>query len=619
MNEQYNFRTLSEDTKDVLTLLVWSLGQRLQHSSIALIGNHSKKTPVLLKHRFPDFPTVHDVTDDDIEKSSYDIVLCFDTSNWDDNRFERILKIGQSIRENGVALLLVPRWSKSFPGGLTSFFQALATKELSLSAVIEFAFDDQRKSGTIDQPLLLVISRVKKNGIYFLRIPKSRLTNYLLGNELFLRVSSYIESQLIRDDLEVRGHFSSEQIKSHLRYGKAFDALAAEIEKLSFDQSNGKIPDELKPLQLEVNDALTEVYRLDDIDDGIYRIASAFKGFDHFDLYKQFISRGTDYFRHAVPRRLREIADISFEGGEGCNSDRTLWLLSRENLIAVDKLCDKHRSSQSVIGIKVKCDEVSRDFLVELFNSQFGQSLLNLNCGTVLRDQSQLIEALGDLEIYIPDSLHQVKIVEQGLRIRLVEKTLEDIRLQIATNPISSEGASKKLELIHAAVTELSDSERLQIAIRGGETKKLEFKQTFSMCIQSKERREEIAQAALKSVAGMLNQDGGVLLIGVADDGNVVGVKEELARHWRSSTDKFINGIKDKLKSKLGAAAVTLLDFKVVIIQESLIVCVESNPSDRPIYYGEHSKFYARVGPSTEELSGPHLVDFVGRRFVRQG
>ena len=66
-----------------------------------------------------------------------------------------------------------------------------------------------------------------------------------------------------------------------------------------------------------------------------------------------------------------------------------------------------------------------------------------------------------------------------------------------------------------------------------------------------------------KAVAGFLNTDGGTLLIGVNDDGDVVGLVNDFAVVKSPDPDRFELWLRDFLASTLGqnAAALPMIDF----------------------------------------------------------
>ncbi len=62
--------------------------------------------------------------------------------------------------------------------------------------------------------------------------------------------------------------------------------------------------------------------------------------------------------------------------------------------------------------------------------------------------------------------------------------------------------------------------------IKQGESKTLEFKSTLRWnLVEDRKDDKVITHAALKTVAAFLNTEGGDLLLGVADDGSVVGIE----------------------------------------------------------------------------------------------
>ena len=59
--------------------------------------------------------------------------------------------------------------------------------------------------------------------------------------------------------------------------------------------------------------------------------------------------------------------------------------------------------------------------------------------------------------------------------------------------------------------------------VAGGESKWVEFKQTGRVNLHTGRRDQVIEQMVVKTVAGFMNADGGTLLIGVSDTGEVTG------------------------------------------------------------------------------------------------
>jgi len=100
-------------------------------------------------------------------------------------------------------------------------------------------------------------------------------------------------------------------------------------------------------------------------------------------------------------------------------------------------------------------------------------------------------------------------------------------------NPSMVEGEEEEVEIIE-------DDRILKQIIEKGENRNLEFKSTFRYCLQKKTAQQYIEFEILKTIAAFANTDGGTLLIGVADDGEVLGLEKDFMIYKNNSKDKFL-------------------------------------------------------------------------------
>ena len=93
--------------------------------------------------------------------------------------------------------------------------------------------------------------------------------------------------------------------------------------------------------------------------------------------------------------------------------------------------------------------------------------------------------------------------------------------------------------------------------IKQGESKTLEFKSTLRWNLKEDRKDDRhVTHAALKTIAAFLNTEGGDLLLGVADDGAVVGIE----RDRLDNDDKFMLHLAQVVRNGLGARAGTCID-----------------------------------------------------------
>ena len=150
--------------------------------------------------------------------------------------------------------------------------------------------------------------------------------------------------------------------------------------------------------------------------------------------------------------------------------------------------------------------------------------------------------------------------------------------------------------------------------IEGGESSKLEFKSTLRTNLKTGEKDPRMERAVLKTIVAFLNSRGGTLLIGVADDGTILGV--DLAS-FENSKDKFGLHLNNLIKTQIGSEFLPFLSFTLVDFDDKSVMRVACQISDRPVFLtdGKEQIFYVRSGPSTIDLHGMELLYYANHNF----
>ena len=151
--------------------------------------------------------------------------------------------------------------------------------------------------------------------------------------------------------------------------------------------------------------------------------------------------------------------------------------------------------------------------------------------------------------------------------IQEIVETNFDLYKRITDDPAF--GETLKNLLFDQYVRGHRDAEEL---IKRGESKSLEFKSTLRWSLKEDRRDDKgVTHATLKTVAAFLNTDGGDLLLGVADDGSIVGIE----RDQLENDDKFMRHLAQVVRNGMGDRAGTCIDPKTQIAQGKT-VCVVS-------------------------------------------
>lgn len=149
--------------------------------------------------------------------------------------------------------------------------------------------------------------------------------------------------------------------------------------------------------------------------------------------------------------------------------------------------------------------------------------------------------------------------------------------------------------------------------IANGESDAVEFKATLRMNLHTKQPDEKLQVATLKTIAGFLNAKGGSLLIGVADDGEKLGLDADGFPNEDKMGLHLINLVKDRIGE-------IYLPYVHPHFEEEdgfrvLAVRCEKGPKPAFVKDGNLQRFFVRGGNSTVELQGSSVMDYVQQRF----
>ncbi len=167
----------------------------------------------------------------------------------------------------------------------------------------------------------------------------------------------------------------------------------------------------------------------------------------------------------------------------------------------------------------------------------------------------------------------------------------------------------------NSSVFGFEEREKLDIydLIAGGESDKLEFKSTVRTNLATGEVDKRMEKAVLKTIVAFLNTDGGTLLIGVSDDGEICGADLDSFENL----DKMNLHMTNMIASAIGNGFIPYINFKSIEFEDGkYVIRVKCTPADKAVFLreGKNEQFYVRSGPSSVELTGMNLVNYVNNR-----
>jgi predicted HTH transcriptional regulator len=140
----------------------------------------------------------------------------------------------------------------------------------------------------------------------------------------------------------------------------------------------------------------------------------------------------------------------------------------------------------------------------------------------------------------------------------------------------------------------------------------VEFKSTLRWNLKTGRSEKRIEKAWLKSVVAFLNTDGGVLLVGVGDDGDILGTDADQFEN----DDKYLLHLNNLIQQHIGLECSSFIRYHLVAVDEKQVLLVECQPSPSAVFLkiGKEEGFYVRVGPGSRRLSTSEVLRYVKNR-----
>lgn len=168
-----------------------------------------------------------------------------------------------------------------------------------------------------------------------------------------------------------------------------------------------------------------------------------------------------------------------------------------------------------------------------------------------------------------------------------------------------------------------SEKELLEL-IENGESEGLEFKSSLRWDYREEDVNKRLEEVILKSIAAFNNGEGGVLLIGVNDDGEILGLEKDYGSLKEYGKDYFELHLRNMVSSAYSVEyCATNLQISFHTVKGREVCSVGIAKGAKPLYLTsagksgkKTEKFYLRSGNSSRELAKlSEILEYVKNRF----
>lgn len=339
-----------------------------------------------------------------------------------------------------------------------------------------------------------------------------------------------------------------------------------------------------------------------------------FVGFHRLKIQQQIERLETqykEYDNYVLSDLAAEINSVK-SGKTFEDRENAVYIPNIGNSKVVSNLQDAKLKHHNYFQVVLK-EGTSNEYVALFFESNLGRLILDsLSTQSFISHVNK--QDIEQASIAVPSIAEQKSIVLTKHKLRELQDVIENFNKEIALKPTSSASIQGQLIRMLEAIAILTDADKVRAIIREGESKTIEFKETFSLNVYTGTKDSSLEKASLKSIGAFLNTEGGNLLIGVSNKGEIRGVDREIEKFYKNDTDKFLLHFKDLLQGKIGEQFYPFIDHRLVKVDDVHILLVDCKASQTPCYL-ESKDFYVRTNPATDKLEGPKLVEYVKHHF----
>lgn len=291
---------------------------------------------------------------------------------------------------------------------------------------------------------------------------------------------------------------------------------------------------------------------------------------------------------------------------------KTLYLISIFNSFIADSEI-RRRISQHLDMHFMYTLRIPRLTEGDAYFSDIVERAAKLICTTPEFDDLAAEVGLGSHVNGVTDEAERAQLRAEldGMIAHLYGLTEDEFTHILSTFPIVSEETKQAALEEYRKFAPLAGDPEIIDLIAQGESNQLEFKSTARWDLKEGKKNRVMEEVILKTVAAFLNSNGGTLLIGVADDGTVLGLQPDYQTLKKKDRDGYeLWLMNDLLLKEFGKAVAPFISVSFGLVDGKAVCRVTVQPGDEPTYVtikdpksGQPIEcFFIRTGNSTNKL-----------------
>lgn len=155
--------------------------------------------------------------------------------------------------------------------------------------------------------------------------------------------------------------------------------------------------------------------------------------------------------------------------------------------------------------------------------------------------------------------------------------------------------------------------------VAAGESQVVEFKASLLWDYRRQAVNKDLYEPVMKNLVAFMNTTGGVVLVGIGDDGEALGLEQDFAGLPKKNVDGWENAFNMAFNQMIGAEYRQYVALEFGAIDEKTVCAALVEPAAAPAYltFKGKEEFYVRTGNSSQPLSVSQAARYIQGRFDR--
>ena len=168
-------------------------------------------------------------------------------------------------------------------------------------------------------------------------------------------------------------------------------------------------------------------------------------------------------------------------------------------------------------------------------------------------------------------------------------------------------------------ITDFESRTDWQVIIDKGENDYIEFKSSLRWDYRQEKVNKALEQVIVKTISAFLNTQGGMLFIGIDDEGNAVGLENDYQGFSKKNRDGFLLALTNLINQNLGKSCHKFLTINIVSLNEKDVCIVNIEKSNKPVFLGKGDKeeFYIRASASSQPMGLKEAHNYINSHWKK--